>query len=225
MKQNSLLFNIGLEKVEHNRQHKKRKAVAEEAGLSTTTMAVRARHTTTIEEDKFAGEIPIRVKALATQCARLPQGEIAKIFSNRFRPMNLYKLRLMSGRDDLYRDQIYVDKGTLEMRNVKRFYKDYVISNTLWSEVFFNYTIILMVLFGFTIPTFYLALAGFYQEIIELSTIYKWQGGVLLLALDFHMHMVKGQLTDLNRWTIPAKWQAQFCNTLTVLGTDVFAQK
>ena len=92
--------------------------------------------------------------------------------------MNLYKLRLMRGRDDLYRDQIHIDEGTLKMRKVTGSYKDYGTTKTLWSESFLNHTMILMALFGPTIPTLYLALAGFHREIIELSTIYEWQGGV-----------------------------------------------
>lgn len=159
------------------------------------------------------------------QYAGFPQGEIAKVFSNRFRPMNLYKLCLMRGRDDLYRDQIYIEEGTLKMRKVTGSYKDYGTTSTLWSEAFLNYTMILMALFGPTIPTLYLALAGFHREIIELSTIYEWQGGVLPLALDFHTHVVEGQPTDPTRWLIPPKWQARFCNPLTVLGFDASGQK
>lgn len=49
---------------------------------------------------------------------------------------------------------------------------------------------ILIALLGPTIHIFYLALAEFYQEIIELSIIYKEQGGTLLLALDFYIHIV-----------------------------------
>lgn len=116
----ALLFNIALQKAEHDFQHKKRKDAAEEAGWSTTTIAHRTKpaNATDVEEDDYTGEIPNEVKALASQFAGLPQGRIAKIFSNRFRPMNLYKLRLMRGRDDLYREQVHVDEGTLKMRKV-----------------------------------------------------------------------------------------------------------
>lgn len=185
-----------MEKAEHDLAHDKRKAAAEEAGWVTSLVPLRTRTTAAIEEDDYTGEISSKVKALATQFAGLPQGEIAKVFSNRFRPMNLHKLRLMRGRDDLYHDQIHIDEGTLKMRKVTGSYKDYGSTNTVWSEAFLNYTMILMALFGPTIPTLYLALAGFHREIIELSTIYEWQGGVLPLALDFHTHVVEGQPTD-----------------------------
>lgn len=48
------------------------------------------------------------------------------------------------------------------MRKVTGSYKDYGSTNTLWSETFLNYTMILIALFGPTIPALYLALAGFH---------------------------------------------------------------
>lgn len=192
LKQNKLLFNITLEKAEHKLYHRKRKTAAEKAGWVTSTLAARVRPAITVEEDEFISEIPTEVKTLATQFARLSQGVIAKIFSNCFRPINLYKLYLMKNRDDLYRNQIHIDDGILTMRKVTRSYKDYGTSNIFCSKAFLNYTMILMALFDPTISTFYLALAAFLREIIELSTIYKWQGGVLPLALDFHIHIIEG---------------------------------
>lgn len=119
--------------------------------------------------------------------------------------MNLYKLYLIKGQDNLYHDQIHIDKSILKMRKVTGSYKDYGSTNTLWSEAFLNYTIILIAFFEPTISTLYLVLASFYSEIIELSTIYKWQGRVLPLALDFHTHIVESQPTNPSRWAIPAK--------------------
>lgn len=72
-----------------------------------------------MEEDEYTGEIPNEDKALSSQSAGLPQGEIAKVFANRFRLMNLYKLRHMRGREDIYRDQIQVEDGTLTMRSTE----------------------------------------------------------------------------------------------------------
>lgn len=52
-------------------------------------------------------------------------------------------------------------------------YKDYGPINMFFSKAFFNYTMIIILLFGLIILIFYLALAGFYQKIIKLSIIYK----------------------------------------------------
>lgn len=171
------------------------------------------------DEDDYTGEIPNEVKLLASQFAGLPEGEIAKIFANKFRPINLYKLRQMRGCDDMYRDQISIEEGTLKMKKVTGSYKDYGRDNFLWSKAFLNYAMILMELFGITTPSLHLALHRFHREIIDLSTVYEWQGGVLPLSLDLHTHIVQSHPTDPLRWEIPTKWQAQFCNPLTVLGT------
>lgn len=49
---------------------------------------------------------------------------------------------------------------------------------------------IFMELCGSTTSFLYLALHCFHQKVIDLSTVYKWQGGVLFLALDLHIHIV-----------------------------------
>ena len=66
MDQNALLFNIVLQKAEHDFQHGERKDAAEEAGWITTTVAHRAKPTTRVEDE---------VKGMASQFAGLPQGE------------------------------------------------------------------------------------------------------------------------------------------------------
>lgn len=65
------------------------------------------------EDDDFTGEIHPEVKAFSSQFTGLPQGVIARIFSKTFRPMNLYKLRRMTGKDDMYWDQIQIEHGSL----------------------------------------------------------------------------------------------------------------
>lgn len=65
MKQNSLLFNIIIEKAEYNLQYKKYKAVVEEVDWFIAIMAIRTKATIIIKEDKFASKISIKVKTLA----------------------------------------------------------------------------------------------------------------------------------------------------------------
>lgn len=114
-----------------------------------------------IEEDNYTSEIFIKVKALATQFAYFLQTEIIKVFSNYFTPINLYKLRLIKGWNNLYQDQIHIDKAFLKMHKVTDFYIDYGTISTLSSKIFLNYTMILMILFGLTIPTLYPAFRAF----------------------------------------------------------------
>ncbi|MCJ1262548.1 hypothetical protein MMC22_002418 [Lobaria immixta] len=49
----------------------------------------------------------------------------AKIFCNKFRPMNLDKPLHLKGRKDMYRDQIRIEDGTLKLRKVTGSFKDY----------------------------------------------------------------------------------------------------
>lgn len=121
-------------------------------------------------------------------CCHSQYAEIAKIFANKFRPMNFYKLRHMRKCDNMYQDQISIKEETLKMRKVTGSYKDYGQDNVLWSEAFLNYAMILIELFGATTPSLHLALHRFHREIINLSTVYKWQRRVLLLALSRPPH-------------------------------------
>lgn len=82
------------------------------------------------------------------------------------------------------------------MQKVTGSYKDYGRDNVLWSKIFFNYTIILIELFGTTTPFLHLAFYCFYCKIIDLFTVYKWQKRVFSLALDLHTHIVQSYPID-----------------------------
>lgn len=140
LSQNALLFNIALQKAESDLANAKLRDAAELSAMDATSVVHRPRLPAGgLEEDEYTGEIPKEVKALTSQFAGLPEGEIAKIFADKFRPMNLYKLRHMRGCDDMYRDQIQIEEGTLKMKKVTGSYKDYGRNNVLWSEAFLNY--------------------------------------------------------------------------------------
>lgn len=51
--------------------------------------------TVTIKENDYTIKISFEMKALATQFVRFPQRRIIKVCSNSFRPINLYKPRLL----------------------------------------------------------------------------------------------------------------------------------
>ncbi len=52
---------------------------------------------------------------------------------------------------------------------------------------------------------FTLALINFYLKILDLAKVYRWQKGVLPLALEFHTHIVQGKSFILFRWETLAK--------------------
>lgn len=84
-----------LEKVKHKFQYGKYKTKAKKADQATTIIAIKTRVNAIIKKNKFKGEISIDIKIQAIQFRKLFQGKIAKIFLNRFRPINLYKLCLI----------------------------------------------------------------------------------------------------------------------------------
>ncbi len=49
------------------------------------------------EEDDITGEIPPKVMSIILRFVGLPQEEIIRIFHNKFKPINLYRLRHMRG--------------------------------------------------------------------------------------------------------------------------------
>lgn len=70
--------------------------------LAIFTMKPNLASAPSFDENKYKSEIPNKVKRLVFQFADLSQEKIAKIFTNKFRPMNLYKLCHMRGCDNMY---------------------------------------------------------------------------------------------------------------------------
>ncbi len=103
--------------------------------------------------------------------------QIARLFQNRFRPLNLDKLWHLKGWDDMYRDQIAMEDGSLRLRKVTGLYQDYSNDEVLWSEAFPTYMSVMVTLFGTVAgPPLTLALTDFHREIAK---VYRWQGGRL----------------------------------------------
>ncbi len=98
-------------------------------------------------------------------------------------------------------------------------YKDFRKSfHEVWSELFHNYTIILVSLFGKEAPGLHTALAEFYSNIYELSTVYEWQDKVFPMAIEAYLYIVAQKPTISLRWVILAKFQGRFCTARTLIG-------
>lgn len=144
-----------------------------------------------MEKNKYTSEILLDVKALVTLFAGFSYREIAKIFSNYFKSINLYRFCLIKYWNNLYYNQIYIDQNILKIRKITGSYKDSNTPNIFKLKTFLNYTIILITQFGPTILWLYQALMGFDLEIIKLSIIYEWHSDVFLFTLDIHIYIVK----------------------------------
>lgn len=150
----------------------------------------------------------------------LPQEKIIMIFHNKFKPINLYRLRYMRGlRFNAMQDhdRIGIKDGMFKLRKMSETYKDFGKSfYEIWADAFYNYTTILVSLFGKEAPDLHAALADFYSSIYELSTVYKWQEAVLPMAIEVHAFIVTQQPTDPLKYVIPEKFQGRFCTPRTM---------
>ncbi len=150
--------------------------------------------------NKEISETLREVFAFAPLFARLPQGEISKIFYNQFWPLSLYKLRDLKSRNNMYRDQIAIEDDTLQIRKVTGSYRDYGNDKALWSEVFLNYMTVMVKLFRSTFDSpLTLTLADYLRKILDFIKVYRWQKKVLPLALNLHTHIVESQFSDFSR--------------------------
>ncbi len=180
------------------------------AASASTTAAALAQRPMADEEDNIAGEIPTEVMSIGLRFAGLLQGEIVRILQNKFKPINLYRLRHMLGLqfDSLYdQDPIGIDDGMLKLRKTSGTYKDLCKSfYKVWANAFHTYTTILVFLFGKEVLDLHSVLAEVYTNIYELSTVYEWQEAVLPIAIEAHTFIVAQQPTDQSKWVIPEKF-------------------
>ena len=85
------------------------------------------------EEDIGEKTLP-KVSARRDIFSGLPEEEIVRIFKNKFKPMNLYKLRHFHGFKDIREDNsIVIENGSLKSRKTTDIYKDF--SNSLTKYV------------------------------------------------------------------------------------------
>ncbi len=153
-----------------------RVAASVTAASAATTAAAPTHRPMADEEDDITGEASTEVMSITLQFASLTHKEIVKIFQNKFKPINLYRLRHIRGlRFDSSHDQdcIGIKDGMLKLRKTSGTYKDFgKFFYKVWTDAFHNYTTILVSLFGREVSDLHSALTEFYTNIYELSTAY-----------------------------------------------------
>lgn len=70
------------------------------------------------KDDPNSGEIPAEVKTLSVRFEGLPQEEVVKIFNGKFKPVNLFKLRIKGQSYEAYhvQDHIQIEDGELRIK-------------------------------------------------------------------------------------------------------------
>ena len=151
-----------------------------------------------------------------------------RIFSNKFKLINLYCLCQMRGLqfDSLHdQDRIGIEDDMLKLRKTSETYKDFgKFFYEVWADAFHNYTTILVLLFGREVPDLHSALAQFYTNIYKLSTLYEWQEAVLPMAIEANTFIVAQQPTDPSKWVIPEKFQRTFCKARAMIGMSLIME-
>ena len=143
-----------------------------------------------MKHDDIIGEVPLEVMNITLRFANLPPQEIQCIFYNKFKPINLYRLRPMQRiRFNTFQDKerIGIEYGILRLQKTSSIYNNFRKSfHEVQLEAFHNYTIILLSLIRKETPDFHTAFAEFYSNIYELSTVYEWQHVILPIAIKAH---------------------------------------
>lgn len=155
---------------------------------------------------------------MASHFPGLLKAEIARIFANKFRPENLYKLRHLKRREDKDRDEnITIENGQMRLKQVTGTLRDFGSTWDIWSKSFINYTMVMVDFFGSTFPPLCRVLLLFHTKIRKLSKIYEWQNAVLSLVIDFHIKITRTSHTDVDAWTLPQTWIDQYCTPHNIL--------
>ncbi len=177
-----------------------RVAASVAATSTATTAAAPTRRPIADEEDHITGDVLTEVMSITLRFAGLPKEEIMMIFQNKFKPINLYRLRHIRGFrfDSLHdQDRICIEDGMLKLRKTEGTNKDFGKSfYEAWADAFHNYTTILVSLFVREVPDLHSALAEFYTNIYKLSQVYEWQEAVLPMAIEAHIFIIAQQPTD-----------------------------
>ena len=206
------------------RRESEARVTASAASAAYAAQAQRPRAQAGRDDEDLQGEVPPEVADLSPQFVGPPQEEIVKIFQNKFKPINLYRLRHMRGLIfEAYKDEerIGIEDGMLKLRKTSGTYNDYGSSfYKVWSEAFINYTSIMVSLFGATAPRLQAALTQFYGLVLQLSKVYDWKEALLPLAIEAHSYIVTQQPSDPKQWVIPPEFQGRFCMLTTVIGMN-----
>ena len=95
---------------------------------------------------------------------------------------------------------------------------DFGTSPAIWSELFLNYSSILVNFFGVAFLSLFYVLLKFHDQILKLGRIYEWQNAVLPLAIDFHTSITTVNHTDVEAWSdLSQTWIYQYCTAIHTL--------
>jgi hypothetical protein len=231
--QNNLLFQLVLitittkakddrkttieEKNLRNQLLKKEFRTRIETMIVTTITSTKISAFLNIENDEESDKISLEVKSHHVRFVNLSFEEIVRIFNEKFKLINLYKLRHMRELEHEFcenQDRIEFDEND-QLKNLKKtmkifknfdktFYKIYV-------EIFINYQLITTILFVKISLDLFATLIKYYQKILKLVKLYDWEIAMLSFVIEHHIHVVLLEIIELVNWVIDSKFQNRWC--------------
>jgi hypothetical protein len=145
--------------------------------VTVTTSSSKDLMYSNTEKDE-SDEIPPEVKSHRVRFVSLSSDEIVRIFNDKFKPINLYKLRHMrSLNHEFYSNQNHIEfENNDQLRNLKKtveIFKNFEKSfYEVYSKFFINYQLIVTSLFIKISPNLFVTLIKFYQKILKLAKLY-----------------------------------------------------
>jgi hypothetical protein len=129
-------------------------------------------------DDDDADEISLEVKSHHVRFVSLLSNEIVKIFNEKFKSINLYKLRHMRDfNHEFFKNQNRIDfEKNDQLKNLKKtieIFKNFEKTfYEIYFETFINYQIMIISLFVKISSNLFVTLIKFYQKILELVKLY-----------------------------------------------------
>jgi hypothetical protein len=129
-------------------------------------------------DDDDADEILLEIKSHHVRFVSLSSNEIVKIFNEKFKLINLYKLRHMRDfNHEFFENQNRIDfENNDQLKNLKKTIE--ILKNfektfyEIYFETFINYQMMIISLFVKISSKLFVTLMKFYQNILELVKLY-----------------------------------------------------
>ena len=156
LEQQRLESNLAAIRCRTKREDKE--SLARIAVIQARAVTAAAPHTQNNKE-KPLGEISPGALLVASRYPRLPKAEIARIFTNKFWPENLYKLRHLKGWEDKdCKENVTIENGQMKVKRVTETLQDFGTTWDIWCKAFINYSMIMVDFFGSAAATLFRAL-------------------------------------------------------------------
>jgi hypothetical protein len=141
----------------------------------------------------------------------LSTNEIVKIFNEKFKLINLYKLRHERILDhEFFENQNRIELKNDQLKNLKKtieFYKDYEKTfYEMYTKIFINYLHITTFLFIKISSDLCFTLIKFYQKIVNLVKLYDWETTMLSLVIKHHIHMTILDIIESSNWVVDLRF-------------------